>query len=149
MVHNAHMKTCIKCLTDKPIGDFYINAKMADGHLNSCKSCCKSDLAKRVSENPEAFRAKSRERSRNRIRNADAQEHIKKWRSEDKRRMHCHNAVAWAIKKGSLIRQPCERCGGKANAHHESYDHPLIVKWLCGSHHKQRHIELALEGKTP
>jgi ribosomal protein S27AE len=57
----------------------------------------------------------------------------------------CHNAVARAIKNGSLDPTPCVRCGEiKSLAHHEDYDKPLDVMWLCQSCHKQRHKELLL-----
>lgn len=52
------------------------------------------------------------------------------------------NAVGNAIRKGTLARQPCETCSGKAEAHHPDYSRPLDVVWLCRSHHKQLHKEL-------
>lgn len=43
-----------------------------------------------------------------------------------------------AIKKGLLIRKPCEVCGAeKVHAHHEDYLKPLEVRWLCPKHHYQ------------
>ena len=57
--------------------------------------------------------------------------------------LKAHNAVARAIKKGDLEKQPCCRCGNeKSIAHHEDYDKPLDVMWLCTPCHKQRHKEL-------
>jgi len=51
-----------------------------------------------------------------------------------------HAKVAAAIADGTLTRQPCETCGAvPADAHHEDYDKPLEVVWLCRSHHKQLH----------
>lgn len=52
-----------------------------------------------------------------------------------------HRAVALALKSGRLKRQPCEVCGGLAQAHHDSYypDRWLDVRWLCGLHHRQWH----------
>jgi ribosomal protein S27AE len=45
-----------------------------------------------------------------------------------------------------LERQPCVRCGAtKSLAHHEDYDKPLDVMWLCQPCHKQRHKELLNE----
>lgn len=47
-----------------------------------------------------------------------------------------------AIKKGLLVRQPCEICGAlRVDAHHEDYSKPLQVRWLCRKHHRQRHHE--------
>ena len=57
--------------------------------------------------------------------------------------------LAWkAIKKGILIPQPCENCGtagtfedgrNKVQAHHDDYDKPLDVRWLCQECHHEWH----------
>lgn len=44
--------------------------------------------------------------------------------------------VESAIIRGELKRQPCEACGKlPSEAHHDDYDKPLQVRWLCRSHH--------------
>jgi hypothetical protein len=46
-------------------------------------------------------------------------------------------------------KQPCERCGFmKVLAHHENYDEPLNVMWLCQPCHKQRHKEIKAESSA-
>lgn len=50
-----------------------------------------------------------------------------------------HIAVRNAIRDGRLTRQPCEKCGAKAEAHHDDYSQPLSVRWLCDFHHKEHH----------
>ena len=47
--------------------------------------------------------------------------------------------VEKAIKKGIIVPQPCEQCGAKAVAHHDDYNKPLDVRWLCDTHHFQWH----------
>jgi len=140
-------KNCIKCAKNKPLCDYYKHPMMADGHLGKCKECCKAAATKRRNEKIDEVRAYDRQRAKNpeRIKAMTAQS--RKWRAEDRRRSAAHNAVARAVKSGKLVPQPCERCGREdAMAHHESYDRPLDVVWLCQPDHKQRHKEMAIEG---
>lgn len=42
-----------------------------------------------------------------------------------------------AIRLGILVCRPCEVCGKtKVEAHHDDYDKPLDVRWLCKDHHE-------------
>ncbi len=43
------------------------------------------------------------------------------------------------IERGSLVRQPCEKCGDIAEAHHPDYANPQNVVWLCRTHHRELH----------
>ena len=59
---------------------------------------------------------------------------IQRERFPDKFR--ARNAVYKAIKKGLLIRKPCEVCGNpNSEAHHSDYSKPLMVQFLCRDHH--------------
>jgi hypothetical protein len=54
--------------------------------------------------------------------------------------IRAQNKVAQAITAGKLEKQPCEECGNeKAVAHHDDYDKPLEVRWLCYRHHRLWH----------
>jgi hypothetical protein len=55
-----------------------------------------------------------------------------------------HKAVYKAIKKGTLVKQPCEICGTaeKVQAHHDDYSKRLDVRWLCPKHHKEHHAQM-------
>lgn len=45
-----------------------------------------------------------------------------------------------AVRDGVLEKQPCAICGSASSeAHHEDYDKPLDVIWLCRAHHAQTH----------
>ena len=136
-------KTCFKCSTEKPLGEFYVHPRMADGHLNKCKECAKNDVHKHREQNLEKVRAYDRARAKHKDRIKAATQVTKAWRQEDKRRAVAHSAVARAIKSGLLARLPCSQCGAvNSVAHHEDYDKPLKVVWLCQSCHVQHHKKM-------
>ena len=136
-------KKCFKCHTEKPLEEFYKHPKMADGHVNKCKECNKNDVTANRNKNIEKIRAYDRERGKIPERIKANTETTRAWREEDKRRSRAHSAVSYAIRSGLLVRLPCIRCGEeKSLAHHEDYDKPLDVMWLCQPCHKQRHKEL-------
>ena len=55
-----------------------------------------------------------------------------------------HRLVKRAKERGELIPQPCAVCrtSRQVVAHHENYERPLEVVWLCKSHHRLRHSEI-------
>ena len=58
-------------------------------------------------------------------------------------KVKAYNAVYWAVSKGKLKRLPCEVCGlEKSEAHHDDYEKPLDVRWLCKKHHTEHHKKL-------
>lgn len=58
----------------------------------------------------------------------------KKW---NRLRVAAVRAVSKAIKRGTLIRKPCQVCGlGKSEAHHKDYTKRFEVEWLCRRHHR-------------
>lgn len=136
-------KECFKCKSVKPLTEFYKHRAMGDGHLNKCKECTKNDVSKHRSENLEKIRAYDRERGKISERIKASTEINRAWRKEDQRRSRAHSAVARSIRKGELVQKPCIQCGEiKSIAHHEDYDKPLEVMWLCQPCHKQRHKDL-------
>ncbi|RVD21021.1 hypothetical protein EN738_20255 [Mesorhizobium sp. M4B.F.Ca.ET.017.02.2.1] len=55
--------------------------------------------------------------------------------------MWAHYCLRVALKRGLIERQPCEVCGDPQTDghHHESYQKPMAVRWLCRRHHKAEH----------
>jgi hypothetical protein len=146
----SSLKTCFKCGQQQPRTEFYKHPEMGDGLLGKCKSCTKADVSKHRLENIDKIRQYDKDRSLLPHRRKLANEISSKWRRADRRRMKSHNAVARAIKSGLLDRKPCLVCGAaKSEAHHESYDRPIDVTWLCTIHHKARHKQMAIDGIEP
>ena len=61
-------------------------------------------------------------------------------KSTQARRRKAQHYIRNRIAKGKIIRQPCVFCG-KSNglAHHEDYNAPLDIVWVCHSHHALIH----------
>ncbi|WFR98651.1 hypothetical protein [Rhizobium tumorigenes] len=62
------------------------------------------------------------------------------WRRANPMKYNAHLAVQRAIVAGDLEKLGCEVCGHDAvDAHHDEYDEPLRVRWLCRRHHTRLH----------
>lgn len=86
------------------------------------------------------WRAKNREYERERHRQFRA-ENPDWWRKyEYGKKTKAKDKVSGAIRYGKLAKQPCEKCGSlRVQAHHDDYDRPLDVRWLCSVHHGEEH----------
>lgn len=149
------MKPCIKCGELKDLTEFYRHSKMADGHLNKCKGCCRMDALNTRRARPDYYKAYDRERSNLAHRKKAREEYNKtdaykkrhavsnsKWRRENKHKSRSHNKVKYSVNIGKIQKQPCLICGNEnVQAHHEDYSKPLDVIWLCPACHAQWHKE--------
>jgi sarcosine oxidase gamma subunit len=58
-------------------------------------------------------------------------------------RVRARQAIATALRRGVISRQPCEVCGeARSQAHHAAGYEPdqwLVVRWLCRRHHVAAH----------
>ena len=135
------MKMCFKCGAEKPLDDFYVHIRMRDKHLNKCKECTKLDASRARKENEDYYRAYDSARGKLPHRVLSVQKATKRKRQNIPGYQSAHNAVARALKSGSLQRKSCEMCGRESDviAHHDDYTMPLAVMWLCPVHHVSRH----------
>ena len=81
----------------------------------------------------EEFLRRRRERAREYCKNLRQ----KKYQESENR---ARDKVYHAIRAGKLVKQPCEVCGSElVEAHHDDYNYPLQVRWLCKKHHTDWH----------
>lgn len=69
---------------------------------------------------------------------------VAKWRADNPKKYKAHLAVAKAVRKGELINpRECEVCSSNnwIEAHHDDYNLPLQVRWLCAKCHAEWHME--------
>lgn len=143
------MKNCIRCREMKPIEEFYRHPMMFDGHLNKCKACCRTDAVKNRRKKLEYYRQYDRERFVTLRRRESVHASLKKQNAAHPEKRAARIAVGNAIRRGTLIRKPCEVCGTmQSEAHHEDYSKPLDVRWFCRVHHLMHHGNYIVQGSA-
>lgn len=129
------IKTCFKCDVAKPLDQFYKHAGMKDGLLGKCKDCTKADSTARRELKIDEVRAYDRARG-----SRQSLEYLKSYRSKNPKKYKAHCIVNNALRDGKISKLPCEVCSNsKSVAHHDDYNKPLDIRWLCQAHHKQWH----------
>ena len=152
------MKICFKCHEAKDESSFYRHPKMADGLLGKCKECTKRDARNHRSVNAGYYR--EYDQSRNMLphrvsarksysRTEKGRQAVRgckeRWLDRNPRKRAAQNLFNNRQRYDSnLATQPCEVCKSSelVHAHHENYDEPLKVRWLCPKHHTERHREM-------
>lgn len=61
---------------------------------------------------------------------------------EQQQKIAARTMLGKAVRRGDIERKPCEVCGDpNSQGHHEDYNKPLDVQWLCQEHHLELHRE--------
>ena len=148
------MKYCRSCKTEKQKSEFGNRKASKDGLSAKCKSC-QSEYDKLRANNPDRVLARelyqktdagiealNRARKKYAANNkGKIYEVTKSYRENNKKKYRAHGKIAYEIKMGNLTKKPCEICGSisNLNAHHDDYDKPLDIRWLCSKHHAEWH----------
>lgn len=73
-------------------------------------------------------------------------EYNREWRKthplndEQRFKANVRSKTKMRIKRGLLVKYPCEVCGDKeVEAHHDDYNKTYDVRWLCFKHHREHH----------
>ncbi len=132
-----NMKICKECKEEKPFEAFYRDKRTIDGCYSRCKAChnkaADAKKMERYYSDPD-FKAKRIEASR--VWQKEAYGKRGKFMARQRARVE----VRHAIRRGELVKGPCEECGEKAvQAHHPDYTQPLNIMWLCHECHKLWH----------
>ncbi len=146
-------KTCFVCGLCKPLFEFYVHPRMADGHLGKCKECCKAATKKNMRMKSEYYREYDRQRNMlpHRVEERLNYSKTERGRITHNKATRCYLernpdkytakvAAGNAVRAGRLTPKPCEICGSlPTQGHHQDYSKPLQVLWLCVFHHQQIH----------
>src|SRR4029077_19963825 len=113
-------RVCSWCRKPRPKEEFALCAK--HGRQRYCRSCHAAAMrvsrARRPGQDTKRYRADP--------------EYRKKVRARTRVRMR--------RLRGTLPKRPCERCGAPiAQTHHDDYDRPTTIRWLCVKCHGAEH----------
>ena len=137
------MKECRTCKNQKELSEFYKHSGMYDGHLNICKECTKKRVGKHRKKNIDDIRAYDRERGKEQYRIDANTKLVKDLRAKYPKMYNSHNKVNNALRDGRIFKPLfCSWCGSsheQIEGHHEDYNIPMSVVWLCSPCHKILH----------
>jgi hypothetical protein len=116
------VRVCTSCERELPLEtEFHRDSNGRDGRKSICRQCASARTSQWKRENRERANAGTAA-----------------YKRRHKERVNARNAVAVAVMRADLTRQPCEVCGEpETEAHHEDYARRLDVQWLCHEHHRQ------------
>ncbi len=142
------MKICTSCGREKDESEFAKSSRNKDGLRYSCCLCNSLASKEWRKNNSERHAQNNKKWASNNKSNCCAR--VKKYRDKHPEVNVAHNAVKVAIRSGRMVRQQCKvfDCFDIGEAHHEDYDKPLDVEWLCTKHHKQLHMEKKMSEVT-
>lgn len=154
----CNSKVCFKCSVEKPLYEFYKHKMMADGHVNKCKECNKSDVRRNRADKIDYYLEYDKQRadlprrvearkmySQTTQGKRSRQRGNSKWRANNIIKRSAHIIVGNYLRDGKLKKPDnCETCGDekvRLHGHHDDYAYPLSVRWLCPKCHSLWHKE--------
>lgn len=159
-------RMCNRCRKRKSIDQFYRakkNGRILDSYVVWCKRCL-GEHRKEYRASQEGKKHEAEYRKSDSRREVLARYNISEKRKKTtKRYMQTNKYIAYreriesdpiwpkkqkarhdaqvALRRGYIQRGKCEyfhlwNCHGRMEMHHDNYDRPLEIRWLCSRHHK-------------
>lgn len=139
------VKVCKECGLEKELEHFY-NSNNKDGKRGKCILCFKKQNNKWNKLNKYWLKVRDWEKNN---RERYLKNHLiasKKHEIKYPLEIAARRKAISAVYSGILKREVCIKCGDtKVQAHHEDYNKPLDVVWLCSKHHHELHKLLTIK----
>lgn len=131
-------RCCTTCGEQKPLAAFEADRRVPSGRGPRCRSCRNRNYK------PE-YRYRYAERNREKERERARRKSSANTKRRDTKTERARHAARNAVAAGAVVKPTrCEVCGDaperhRLHAHHEDYDRPLDVRWLCSVCHGREH----------
>lgn len=136
------MRECRKCREGKPRSEFYRERRRRDGLDPVCKECRREaarERHRRLMDTDPEWRIRERARGRRKANAAYTPARQRAKRRRHPKRDRARRILNYHVRKGNVQKPDrCEDCGRddlRMEAHHDDYDRPLDVDWLCSLCH--------------
>ena len=148
-------KICTVCKQKKLLSEFHKRQDTDDGLRYKCKDCANRKRIQWFLKNREKVKEYNRSevgrksqmkycRSEKGRENSKKKNKIRRRRYPEKR--NAQSLLQYAVKVGKIKRPvKCSQCGKKCEpeGHHNDYNRPLKVTWLCHQCHINIHVNLS------
>jgi hypothetical protein len=126
-------KICSKCKKQKDISEFPKNKKTKLGIDSWCEICHRNI-------------DKEYQRNKRKLGLVNKTEEYRIWRKTHRKECNAEQLTNYYIRIGKIKKEKCKICKKKnAYAHHDNYDKPLEIRWMCPSCHKKFHLGILVE----
>lgn len=142
-------KRCSRCGEEKPLDAFHRERRASSGRQSHCRTCARD--ARRVwreanLEHARAYEAVQKaERRRDPALRARLVAVVRRCERDSPHKLRAQRALRDAVYRGKIVKPDrCEDCGERfpprrLHGHHDDYDKPFDVAWLCQPCHGRRH----------
>jgi hypothetical protein len=140
------VKLCSICKEEKDIFTFQKKCTSSDGYATICKPCGAAQDRQRRLDNTEKYREKDKRRYQNHTERKKVYKRLADKKKKHPERVRAKQKLKYYMKSGKIIKPTsCNVCHKERpiDGHHEDYNDPLGIIWLCKPCHTKHHI-----GKT-
>ena len=144
-------KTCSRCKLTKPGSEFYPRRTTKDGLTSACATCMRIAGKANYAAHKDDYKRRAIERRRQMLAGELPKEVVEKHRkSRASQHARWSAAYPWKAKASAAVRRAvasgrivkptaCSECGkcGLIHGHHDDYEKPLVVRWLCPMCHSR------------
>jgi hypothetical protein len=132
-------RICNKCFVEKPLTEFAKHKSSLGGRIRKCKSCHSAYAAKYRRQNREKVYQQKLAWKRTPAGRRLISENGTKSCKINRKKWNARQQARRAAAKGKIAKTPCVFCGSqRVQAHHEDYDKPLEVVWVCYTCHAEK-----------